>query len=193
MSPALYPVEKRLKNKNESPNSESQILSRMVYCDAIKRRRSLGISNLLLYKCGKNKTDRIFLARPGMYHVIQTRSVGNETTAWEELAEGPELADAGRVGGVAWVAGAVGAVEDGKKSPAWEAGQTSGSGIGAAPAHIGVEADTAEGGEAADIVVDIAAEVEVKADIAVGTGPAVGAAIELELEAEVAAATEEAP
>lgn len=78
-----------------------------------------------MYKCGKKKQNRFkFLTRPGMCLVIQTRSVENETTAWEEATEAPEPGDAGHAGAAALAAVAVGGVEDGRKHPAWEAGQT---------------------------------------------------------------------
>lgn len=118
--------------------------------------------------------------------VIQTRSVGNETTAWEEAAEAPEPGDAGHAVAAALAAVAVGGVEDGRKHPAWEAGQTtSDPGIEAVVVHIEVEVGTAEG-EEADMVVDIVVGVEAEVGIALGTGPAAGAATELEGGAAVA-------
>jgi hypothetical protein len=124
-----------------------------------------------------------------MYHFIQTKSVGNETTAWEAAAEEREPGDVGRArAAVAWVVAAVEVVEGGRRSPAFETEQTSDLGIGVVAAHIGVEVDTAE--VVGDTGLDIEAEAEEGVGI-VGTGPE--AEVATELEPEAAAATGEDP
>ena len=113
-------------------------------------------------------------ARPRMYHFIQTKSVGNETTAWEAAAEEREPGDVGRArAAVAWVVAAVEVVEGGRRSPAFETEQTSDLGIGVVAAHIGVEVDTAEvvGDTGLDIEAEVATELEPEAAAATGEDP----------------------